>query len=65
MFCCVPGGGPCATRVMLLPVRWLVVRANPVENRNVFCRGMEGKGVHERCDRPQGVSHPCAQGEIA
>lgn len=38
------GVGACAAPVMLLPVRWLALRANPVGNRNAFCLGMEGGG---------------------
>lgn len=56
--------------VMLLPVRWLVVRANRIENRNASCLGTGGEGgvkegVQERCEQPQGVSHTCARREIA
>lgn len=50
--------------VMLLPVRWLVVRANPVENRNVFCLGMEGRGARVMRPAPRSQSSMCTRRDI-
>lgn len=47
--------------MMLLPVRWLVVRANPVENRNVFCLGMEGGVAREMRPAPRSQSSMCTR----
>lgn len=58
MFCWVPEACvPCG----LLPVRWLVVRVNPVENRNVFCHGMEGGGARVMRPAPRSHSSMCTR----
>lgn len=51
--------GARAERVMLSPVRWLVVRANPVGNRNVFCLGIEGGGARVMRPAPRSQSSMC------
>lgn len=38
-----------------------MVRANPVENRNVFCIGMEGGGAREMRVAPRSQSSMCAK----
>lgn len=52
----------CTTQVILLPVRWLVVRGNPVENRNVFCLGMGGRSAKATRPAPWNQSSMCTLG---
>lgn len=51
----------CAAWVMSPPIRWLVVRANPVGNRKAFCLGMEGEGAREMEVTPKSQSSICAK----
>ena len=60
MFCWEPGG-PVPHGWGFLHVRWLVVRANPVENRNVFCHGIEGGGAREMRPAPRSQSSMCTR----
>lgn len=46
--------------VMLLPVRWLVVRANRIENRNASCLGTEGGRTRAMRTAPRSQLYMCA-----